>query len=75
VHDGLGHAHRALGRLDLAGRHWRQALDLLAELGAPASDDVTAADIRSHRTAVGAAERPAGAGGQGARLAGGAAGH
>jgi tetratricopeptide (TPR) repeat protein len=49
AHDGLAHAHHALGRHGAARDHWRQALDILTGLGAENTTDgeVSTAAIRA----------------------------
>jgi DNA-binding SARP family transcriptional activator/tetratricopeptide (TPR) repeat protein len=42
AHDGLGRAHHALGDQRQTARHWRRALTLFAELGAPEAAPVRA---------------------------------
>jgi len=45
--DCLAHAYHALNRANHARRHWQQALDILFDLGVPAAEDVTAANLRA----------------------------
>jgi tetratricopeptide (TPR) repeat protein len=40
AYDGLGRAEYDLGRLEAARRHWRQALDILVDLGAVDADRI-----------------------------------
>ena len=50
AHDGLAHAHHALGAPNQARHHWEAALDLLTSIGTDHTEelDVTTAAIRAH---------------------------
>jgi tetratricopeptide (TPR) repeat protein len=45
--DGVAHARRTLGQREQAGELWRRALQILADLGIAATEDVTALDIQA----------------------------
>jgi tetratricopeptide (TPR) repeat protein len=59
AHDGLAHGHYALGHPDTARQHWQHALDILATLDTPVTDDITAADIRARLASIDTATSPA----------------
>ena len=49
---GLGHVHRAAGRLDLARGHWQQALGILTALGLTDAEELTTEQIRDHLASI-----------------------